>query len=263
MNKKSKKRKMKIYFFLHKKKIEIYSPIFDIISGGDISECNYTIYIPINIIVQLNLKNDYISFFEKLNQSNLYCNSFEISFKNIDIIHYLEEFKINFNKIKRLTFSEDFNDKSYKDYDIFLGNLFSIESFVNNLIDLKIYFFNRCEHKIFLNLMNNLNNFKSLKILHLRGFEFENTFILNLATLIELSLENCINIVLDERMCLNLKNLYLEDCYFSVPNTLLKFPKLEICNFFNMDEQRYSSIIDFQSLDKIKVLVVKYAIFYI
>ena len=249
---KIKKEKDEDLLFIAQKKIEIYSPIFDIISRGDISECIYTIYIPINIIAQLNLKNDYISFFEKLNQSNLSYNSLEISFRNIDIIHYLEEFKINFNKIKRLTFSEDFNDKSYKDYDIFLGNLFSIESFVKNLIDLKIYFFNRCEHKIFLNLMNNLNNFKSLKILHLRGFEFENTFILNLATLIELSLENCINIVLDERMCLNLKNLYLEDCYFSVPNTLLKFPKLEICDFFNMDEQRYSSIIDFQSLDKIK-----------
>ena len=250
--KKIKKKKDEDLLFSAQKKIEIYSPIFDIISGGDISEYNYTIYIPITIIAQLNLKNDYISFFEKLNQSNLCCNSFEISFRNIDIIHVLEEFKINFDKIKRLTFYEDFNDKSNKDYDIFLGNLFSIKSFVSNLIDLKIYFFNRGEYKIYLNLMNNLNNFKSLKILHLRGFEFENTFNLNLQTLIELSLENCINIALDERLCSNLKNLYLEDCYFSLPDTLLKFPKLEICDFFNIDEQKYSSIIDFQSLDKIK-----------
>ena len=249
---KIKKKKDEDLIFLAQKKIEIYSPIFDIISGGDISEYNYTIYIPINIIAELNLKNDYISFFEKINQSNLYCSSFEISFRNIDIINYLEEFKINLNKIKRLTFSEDYNDKSYKDYDIFLGNLFSIESFINNLIDLKLYFFNKCEHKIYLNVMNNLNNFKSLKILHLRGFEFENNFILNLTTLIELSLENCINIVLNDNLCLNLKNLYLEDCNFPMSNTLLKFPKLEICDFFNIDEQRYSSIIDFQSLDKIK-----------
>jgi hypothetical protein len=101
--------------------------------------------------------------------------------------------------------------------------------------------------------MNNLNNFKSLKILHLRGFEFENTFNLNLSTLIELSLENCINITLDDCLCSNLKNLYIEDCYFSLPDTLLKFPKLEICDFFNIDEQKFSSIIDFQSLDKIKI----------
>ena len=159
---------------------------------------------------------------------------------------------MNFNKIRRLTMSEEFNDKSYKDYDIFLGKFFSIESFANNLVDLKLSFFNRCDHKIYLNLMNNLNNFKSLKILHLRGFEFEDIFTLNLADLIELSLENCINIALDDNMCLNLKNLYLDDCSFYVPNTLLKFPKLEICDFFNLDEQRYSSIIDFHSLNKIK-----------
>ncbi len=249
---KIKKKKDEDLLFSAQKKIEIYSPIFDIIRGGDRSEYNYIIYIPIDIIAQLNLNNDYISFFEKFNQSNLCCNSFEISFRNIDIIHYLEEFEINFNKIKRLIFSEDFNDKSYKDYDIFFGNFFSIESLYNNLIDLKIYFFNRCDHKMNLDLMNNLNNFKSLKILHLRGFNFENTFILNLTTLIELSLENCTNISLDDKLCLNLKNLYLDECFFFMPNTLLKFPNLEICDFFNMDEQKFSSIIDFQSLNKIK-----------
>ena len=77
--------------------------------------------------------------------------------------------------------------------------------------------------------MENLNNFKSLGILYLNGFQFETTFILKLKNLRELKLQYCENILFDEEdIFLNLKTLNLLESNFELPNKLFKLPELEI-----------------------------------
>ena len=63
-------------------KVDIYSPFFDIISSSGTKHFNYFgIPISINVIKKYNLKKDYISVFEKMNNSNIKYNSLYIYYK--------------------------------------------------------------------------------------------------------------------------------------------------------------------------------------
>ena len=175
-------------------KLDIYSPFFDIISGSGFKQFNY-FGIPISIIVmnKFNLKNDYISVFEKMNNSNIKYNSLYIYYKDIEDINDLNELKINFNNIKILNISiyddedededEDSNEdnkekeskeNNVKKYDC-LKKFFSFNNFEVNLVYLDLTLPKKGNIKLESNLFNNVN-FQSLRDLRLIRFKFRTNF---------------------------------------------------------------------------------------
>ena len=236
-------------------KIEIYSPLLDILSKDDeIFKIFFTIPIPMKIIKKFNLKNDYISCFNKLNDSNSKYSSIIFNIDEFNDINYLKEFKINFNQIKRLSIIEEYKKigNIIYDYSHFFKTLFSFDNIENNLVYLNLDLFKYYNDKIEPILMENLNIFKSLKYLYLSGFIFYEIFVIKLITLKILSFECCHNITLTQNSCLNLKELYLEECSIINNNSLFLFPNLELCDLFNLDNQNYYKIIKFENLQKLK-----------
>ena len=95
-----------------------------------------------------------------------------------------------------------------------------------NLYELTIHFF--FNPKINTTLLEDLNNFKALQNLTLWNFNFgENTFILKLNNLKELTLRTCYNISF-EYCCSNLKKIEIWDAIIPKPNSILKIPNLEV-----------------------------------
>lgn len=250
-------------------KIDIYSPFFDIISSSGTKHFNYFgIPISINVIRKHNLKKDYISVFEKMNNSNIKYNSLYIYYKYIEDINYLNELKINFNNIKKLDFSiyddEDDEDEDYdenntdkeskennaKKYDC-LKKFFSFDNFEVNLVFLDLILPKKGNFKLESNLFKNLN-FQSLKFLGLTWFKFKTNFEIKLNNLEGLFINHCENISLIGDNCTKMKNLEIVKTIISESKSLLKLPNLEKCNLLNMDNQILSSFIDFSSLKKVK-----------
>ena len=234
-------------------KIEIYSPIFDIVSKLDIFETSYVLPISTKIIEKNNLQNDYISIFSKLNELNYKYSAIYFTIKDTKDIDYLKIFNINFNKLKKLAIIEDnFIKLKIRDYNYFFNTFFSFENIEKNLTYLNLDLFKHTNERIESSLMEKLNTFISLKYLSLSGFLFDELFIIKLANLKSLSIDNCNNINIEENVCLNLKELNLEESLIPKYGSLLVFPNLEHCNLFNLDYQHYYSLIDFKSLQKVK-----------
>ena len=261
-------------------KIDIYSPFFDIISKSKNFNL-YTIPISINIIKKFNLKNDFIEVFEKMNKSNIKYESLTIYYNGIEDMNYLNELKINFNNIKKLSFclyqdedddededededyvnvedDEDYNNKgnksnecNIKNYD-FLKTFFSFDNFGANLISLQITLPKKGNEKLESNLLENINNFHSLKSLELTRFKFKTNFEIKLNNLIKLSLIYCENISLVGDNCINMKYLYIIESSISESKSLLKFPNLVKCKLLNYKNQKFNSIIDFSSFKNLK-----------
>ena len=176
---------------------------------------------------------------------------------NENSINYLKELGINFNKIKKFiaspTNSSEFilvdNKKNFND---FLKILFSFDN-INNLNYLKIHIYGN-EHKIKLNIIESLNNFKCLEYLYLAGIDLESTFIINLPNLKKLFISGCDKITFFDNP--NLDQLYINESRIDNPKSLLKFPKLEKCEFYswrNTDIKRYNSIIELSILKNLKI----------
>ena len=87
--------------------IDIYSPFFNCISKTKFFETRFTINIFVNLIEKFNLKKDYIEAFNELNKSNSNYSSLNFKYTKNDDVKYLEDFNLNFNKIKRLTVIQD------------------------------------------------------------------------------------------------------------------------------------------------------------
>ena len=233
--------------------INIDSPFFEILSKTEIFEKQYTIVMYQYMIDKYNLKDDYISAFDMLNKSNAKYASLFTSFNDIMKINYLKEFKIDFNKIKRLTLVKEDNNIN-NDNIYFFNTFFSLDGVNNNLIYLKLYLDKEC--KLDSAVFENINNFKSLKYLYISYFNFNDTFTLKLTTLKLLSIEICNNLRIEEKCCLTLQRLTLSES--SIKNdTLLKFPNLEYCYFYDYDNIEYKSFIDFKSLNKLKIFTGK------
>lgn len=235
--------------------IEIYSPFFDTLSKMDFFEYLFTINISTYIIDKFDLKEDYISTFEKLKQSKSKYNSLTIYYEDSYDILYLKDFKINFNQIKRIIFIPN----SYHvtgDYKYFLNTFFSFFSRIeNNLTNLKLKW---VENEIEPRTIQNLNNFKSLELLNLTGFKFTKTFMLKLSNLKKLTLDSCENIDFEENIFSNIIKLNLYHCSINKPKSLLPVPNLEECELTYYDgesEQKYYSIFDISSFKKLKKFV--------
>ena len=176
---------------------------------------------------------------------------------NKNNINYLKELEINFNNIKKFIASPT-NSREFilvdnkKDFNDFFKILFSFDN-INNLNYLKIHISGN-QHKIKLNIIEILNNFKCLEYLYLAGIDLESTFIINLPNLKKLFISGCDKITFFDNP--NLEQLYINESGIDNPKSLLKFPKLEKCEFYswrNTDIKRYNSIIDLSILKNLKI----------
>lgn len=236
--------------------IDIYSPFFDLLSKEEYFWKKFIIPIISEFIDKNELKNDYISFFNKINKLNI---NFSLLFLyiNENNINYLKELGINFNQIKKFIASPTDSSEiiivdNKKDFNDFLKILFSFDN-INNLIYLKIHISGN-QHKIKLNIIESLNNFKCLEYLYLAEIDLESTFIINLPNLKKLFISGCDKITFFDNP--NLEQLYINESGIDNPKSLLKFPKLEKCEFYswrNQDIKRYNSIIDLSILENLKI----------
>ena len=189
----------KINFLENKKQtIEIYSPFFEALSQSKIFEF-FIISISLSRIAKFNLKNDYISIFNKMNIFNSNYSSINMDFENNNDINDLKYFNINFGQIKNLIVFQ--NGSSSINYNNFLNTLFSFNNFGNNLIVLDIIFHpivyienNGVMDYIDPDAFEIVNNFKSLRKLMLVGFRFTKLFNLKLYNLEKLILHYCNNV---------------------------------------------------------------------
>ena len=260
--------------------IDIFCPFFELLSSQEYFSELFTIPIMMPFIRENLMENEYISTFDKLNKSQ----------KNLSILFkYTEEedldfFKkcVNFNKVRKLIIYEDISQKEYyffhtqrPIYDRTLppkkkemANLFSKitsgNNLLNNLLYLKLHLKSFCQKE--LNLLENLNLFKSLNYLELEEFLFfgkdVTIFELKLDTLRVLKLIYCNCITISNNCCLHLKELYIiKSKIENRTGSLFKFPNLEKCKFYlyledsnQKDEDRFNSKIDFSTMSNLKVL---------
>ena len=221
--------------------IDIYSPFFDFVSNSDFFE-NVFVNIYINEKDEYHLQNDYISFFKKINKSNLPYPGISFYLGNIkEKKNYFEMLNINIKKIKRINLLINNN----KLFDFLFSN-----DFKNNLLYLELNNENKCD-TIETNILEKINEFQVLNELHLIGFIFEKMFILKLPNLQILYISNCNNITLAEESTLNIKALYFEYFKFEKQKYLFKFPELERCNF---GFEEIYGIVDLSSLKKLKTI---------
>lgn len=230
--------------------IDIYSPFFDDLLENGYIEL-FTIPIEMNIIEKYQLYNDYIIAWEKLNKSNSNL-SIIINFKNERDITLLKDFNINFEKIKNLDMINIGNEKNIN-YDNLLKNIFSLNNFGKNLINLNLKIHDIWSKITDLKLFEKFNNFQKLKTLELNGFNFENNFILNINNLISLNLRNCSNIILSKNN--KLKYLLISNCNILKNESLIKLENLEKCELLNYkNNQKYHEILDFTSFSNLKFI---------
>ena len=223
--------------------ININSPLFDPISKTNSFNLFFTIEIPLSTIKEFNLKNDYKSIFQKMNELNINYSSLSLFFLDIDNISYLNELNIDFNKIKRLNIYPNYfskhNQKIYK-------NLFSIKKLRKNLIYLNLG--NNSENPK-ISFINELNSLEQLILYDFSNFE------LKLKNLKILTLKNCSNVSLDKKIGKNMKKFIISNCKINLPKILLKFPELEEC-FLKGKDIVFSGIVDFKSLKKLKKILI-------
>lgn len=249
-----KNKKFNIKEFLKKEiLIDIFSPIFDVISKSQQFESIFTI--PISIYIIKKFKEDYISFFKKMNKENINYSSIHLDYFDCEDLEYLKLLEINFNKIKRLTMMDTCH-KNEKNYDYLFNYLFSFDG-IYKLEKLKLQF-TRVENMIIGdNLMKNINKCQSLIFLELEEIDFNKKEFLNLNHLETLILKKCKNIDFTQDTCLNIKEYKIDETIIESKKSPLKFPKLEefeisIFNYENDLNNTYSSIIDFKSLINLK-----------
>ena len=236
--------------------IDIFSPFFECLSQTEIFGKIFCIPISVYTIKNLNLNNDFKSCFDKLNKSKSKYSSIIFDFRDSTDINYLKTFKINLKQIKKIFLHLEEKTK----LDKFFKSLYSFIDILNNLefLHINIRQYSLDHSQVDNNLMNNINNFKSLKQIVLVGFNFKKEFILNIPSLKGVKLLLCDNIGLDEQMCLNLKKISLSGCELVRSKKLLKFPNVEICELeiwdvvLNEPNPRLYSIIDFQSFKNLK-----------
>ena len=186
--------------------------------------------------------------FNKLDKLNYNYNSLKIYYENENSINYLEQIKIDFNKIKKISF-EHVGDNTF-DYNIFLNKLFQSFNIQYNLIYLYISLdYSDNKNKIDNNIIENLNNFKSLECLKIFRFKIKNPFLLKLYNLKNLDLYGCENIGFYENSLLTLKNIRIGKSLLPNTNYLIELPLVEKCI---LDDNKG---IDFNSLKQLKSLI--------
>ena len=228
----------KIYFIY-----DIYCPFIDIPLYNDYVFLN----IPLRYIEKYNLKNDYISFFEKNKKSN---NLLYITFDNNSQIKILKDINIDFSKVKILyfKFDTDIFGKISINTNLCFSEILLLINMKNNLEILCLDFSYEIS-TIDINVFDSLNNLKSLKHIEFIYLKISAAFKIILPNLETINLNSCQNIYFDnEKSTKNIKYLELNhtDIKFGLK---YKFNNLEELNIIE-------SIIDidFTSLQNLKSL---------
>ena len=237
--------------------INIYSPIFEAISKSGMLEYCYLISINTKNIIKNNLINDYISVFDNLNKSNIKYGAIKFKYYEESDLNLLERLNIKFNQIKKLCIFDGSSDSTKLNFTNFYKNLFSFD-IKNSLIYLKIWHSFQSFLSLEPEILNSINEFKSLKYLELSSILFEEIFTLKLADLKELFLYGIDNISFAQDIFLNLKKLVIINCNIIKQNFLIKLPEIK---YFKCENDKiafilfeylpdYSPIFDFSSFNK-------------
>ena len=120
--------------------IDFYSPLFDILSKTEIFEKNLYLYIHYRMINFFKLEKEYISYFDKINKSNIKFSSLYLESSFVDDIN-LSEFNINYSQIKNLIVSCEKQLFGFIDFIFTFENLVSLKININEeiIVDSKIY----------------------------------------------------------------------------------------------------------------------------
>ena len=239
--------------------LDIYSPFFDLLSKSETFNQLFSINIPINLIQENHLKNDYIVTFDKLNKSNTNYSSIYIQFEYVKDLELLDEFKIKFNQIKKLDYNIMVSDNrdDINNYEIFVNKLFSFFPNENNLIYLRLEL-NEEEIRIEKSIMENLNKLKLLEYLKIKRFIIEEEpLIIKLYNLKELIIADCENIGFAEDSLLNIIRLEILNSIIIESKSLLKLPEAREITLADEDYADFTLIFDFSSFKNIKKLFCK------
>ena len=219
--------------------IDIYSPLFEFLSKKD----NFEFFL---IKVEKEPKDNYNKAFNELKLINAnYSIDIHID-NNDDINYFFKKTNINFNKLKGISIT----NKDGIDNNILFKSFFSFNDLKNSLTCLKIEF-NVMNKIVDANIMDDLNNFKSLSVLHLFNIIFENQFILKINSLKQLKIFFCENIGIDSNCSSNITYFSLCNTQLLKSDSLLKFPNVEYYESpYSINNVDHTSIIDFSSLKK-------------
>ena len=226
----------KIYSF--RDFIDIYSPLFEFLS----KKRNFEFFI---IHLEKESKDNYINAFNELNKIKTNYSIILYIENNDYINYYFTKLNIKLNKLKSIYII----NKYCNDNNLLFKSFFSFSDLKTTLICLKIEL--QWTNKIDSNVINNLNNFKLLSILHLDNISCENVFILKINSLKQLKLFSCENIAIDNDTCLNVVYLSISNTQLLKLNSFLKFPNVEYYESLSFDDIDNTSIIDFSSFKKI------------
>ena len=226
--------------------IDNNQPFFDILYKLDIFEGLF-ILIDVNKIEKYNIKDKYISAFNKLNKINSNYSSITFCFKEDTDIKYLKQFDINFNQIKNLKIKYlNINNKPLTNYNKFFEELFTLkikESLISLDFDLTEY--SNSVKDINIKYLEHLNEFKSLSNLTLRGFNLKEEFELKINRLKSLNIEDSSNIILKGDEDLPLKDIRILSNSQISSKSLLELPNLECLDYKYIV---YNKFINFTSL---------------
>ena len=243
----------------NKIKIDIFSPILNILLNIDIFEDIFIISVNINrMIMNKNIINDYINLFDLLNKKNKNYSLLIKNFSNCRYFDFINTFKIDDNKIKYLVIKSDYHDKI--ENIGFFPYLFHSKNIENSIIYLNLdlgidfSFLLYGEKEIEPYLFENINNFKVIENLRLSYIHFKTIFIIKLINLKILSLNSCDNISFLENTDYNFKELFLRYSKIIKQNTKFKFPQIEVLKITDIKSNIYSLMFDFENMKKIRIL---------
>ena len=215
-------------------KLDIYSPFYEyILKGGmkeqiiEMKEQIIELIIPINKIINFQLKNDYLSAIEKLNHSALNKDNIWINYiyNNYDELNYLIDLKFNFKLIKNIALKKEKDNKTIEDNknniqetlcDKLDKIVFSLPDIQNNLTGLDLRISNH-DKNVSISL-EGINNLKSLKNLIISNYDLKIPFTLKLFNLAQLQLFNVKNISFDENTAYNIFRLVICESSINKPN---------------------------------------------
>ena len=206
----------------------------------------FTILIIPSIIKKYDLKNDYIIKFDEMNRSNIKYSSIYFDYKERNDIEYLNQYKINFDQLKEFILYERNFDYLIHDYDKFFKTLFSFFSTKNNLVYLEMTIWGDELESI---IADEINEFKQLQYLKIKGFYFKTLANFKLYNLKLLNICDVTNISFEENSLSNLKRLYL-DRTMIIANKLIELPELEEM-IIKESYKEYNLVFDFLSFKKL------------
>ena len=242
-------------------KLDIYSPFYEYILKGGMKEHIIELIIPIDKIINFQLKNDYLSAIEKLNHSAINKDNIWINYiyNNYDELNYLMDLKFNFKLIKNIALIKEKDNKTIEDNknniqetlcDKLDKIVFSLPDIQNNLIGLNLKISNHYYENASISL-EGINNLKSLKDLIISNYDLKIPFTLKLFNLAQLQLFNVKNISFDENTAYNIFRLVICESSINKPNELINFPNLKEFRIFKCSSHEN---INFKNLKKLKAI---------